>query len=50
MTNSSIATGVINFLNQYNLVIGRKKRKMVILSEKSPWRYPGRDWADRVFE
>ena len=45
-----LATGVINFLNQYNLVIGRKKRKMVTLSEKGPWRYPGMDWADRAFE
>lgn len=45
-----LATGVINFLNEYNLVIGRKKRKMVTLSEKSPWRYPGMHWADRAFE
>ena len=50
VTNSVLATRMINFLNQYNLVIGRKKRKMVTMSEKSPWRYPGVDWADRAFE
>lgn len=36
VTNSSITTGVINFLNQYNLVIGRKKEKWLYWVEKVP--------------
>lgn len=43
------ARGVINFLNPCDLPIGGKKRKLVAQSERSPWRYPGVDQADRTF-